>query len=80
MEFATYKSDIWGREVIRGVSWDLLWLVVVAAFVAIALHAVWTRFVDPFEKYEMNCTSGFLACSVSLERLTYESAISSLTG
>jgi len=41
VEFATYKSDIWGREVIRGVSWDLLWLVVVAAFVAIALHAVY---------------------------------------
>lgn len=41
MEFATYKSDVWGREVIRGVSWDLLWLVVVAAFVAIALHAIY---------------------------------------
>lgn len=41
MEFATYKNDVWGREVIRGVSWDLLWLVVVAALVAIALHAVY---------------------------------------
>ncbi len=41
MEFVTYKSDVWGREVIRGVSWDLLWLVVVAAFVAIALHAIY---------------------------------------
>jgi len=41
VEFATYKSDIWGREVLRGVSWDLLWLVVVAAFVAIALHAIY---------------------------------------
>ena len=41
MEFATYKSDVWGREVIRGVSWDLLWLVVVAAFIAIALHAIY---------------------------------------
>ncbi len=41
MEFITYKSDVWGREVIRGVSWDLLWLVVVAAFIAIALHAVY---------------------------------------
>ncbi len=41
MEFATYKNDVWGREVIRGVSWDLLWLVVVAAFIAIALHAIY---------------------------------------
>jgi len=41
VEFVTYKSDVWGREVIRGVSWDLLWLVVVAAFIAIALHAIY---------------------------------------
>jgi cytochrome b subunit of formate dehydrogenase len=40
MELATYKEDVWGREVILGASWDLLWLVVVAAFVAIAVHAV----------------------------------------
>jgi formate dehydrogenase subunit gamma len=40
MDFATYKQDVWGREVILGASWDLLWLVVVAAFVVIALHAV----------------------------------------
>lgn len=41
MEFATYKSDVWGREVLRGVSWDLLWLVVVAAFLIIAGHAIY---------------------------------------
>ena len=40
MEFATYKNDVWGREVLLGVSWDLLWLVIVASFVVIALHAV----------------------------------------
>lgn len=40
MELATYKQDVWGREVILGASWDLLWLVVVTAFVIIALHAV----------------------------------------
>ncbi|MEX2122897.1 MAG: cytochrome b/b6 domain-containing protein [Woeseia sp.] len=40
MDVATYKEDIWGREVILGASWDLLWLVVVSAFVVIALHAV----------------------------------------
>jgi formate dehydrogenase subunit gamma len=41
VEFAAYKNDIWGREVIRGVSWDLLWLVIVAAFIAIVLHAIY---------------------------------------
>ena len=41
MEFAAYKNDVWGREVIRGVSWDLLWLVIVAAFIAIVLHAIY---------------------------------------
>ncbi len=39
--FATYKNDVWGREVLLGVSWDLLWLVVVAAFIAIAGHAIY---------------------------------------
>jgi len=41
MEIATYKNDAWGREVLLGVSWELLWLVIVAAFVIIALHAVY---------------------------------------
>lgn len=40
MDFATYKRDVWGREVILGASWDLLWVVVVLAFVFIAVHAV----------------------------------------
>ena len=40
MDIATYKEDVWGREVLLGVSWDLLWLVVVAAFVFIAGHAI----------------------------------------
>ena len=41
MDIAAYRDDVWGREVLRGVSWDLLWLVVVAAFLAIALHAIY---------------------------------------
>jgi cytochrome b subunit of formate dehydrogenase len=40
VDIATYKNDVWGQEVIRGVSWDLLWLVIVAAFIIIALHAI----------------------------------------
>jgi len=41
VDIATYKNDVWGQEVLRGVSWDLLWLVIVLAFVAIALHAIY---------------------------------------
>ena len=40
MDIATYKNDVWGREVLLGVSWDLLWVVVVLAFVFIAIHAL----------------------------------------
>ncbi len=41
MDIATYKNDVWGREVLLGVSWDLLWLVCVVALVVIAAHAVY---------------------------------------
>ncbi len=40
MDFVTYKNDVWGREVLLGVSWDLLWVVIVATFVIIAMHAI----------------------------------------
>ena len=41
MDIATYKNDVWGREVLLGVSWDLLWLVCVVALVIIAGHTVY---------------------------------------
>ena len=41
MDIATYKNDVWGREVLLGVSWDLLWLVCVVALVIVAVHAVY---------------------------------------
>jgi cytochrome b subunit of formate dehydrogenase len=41
VDIATYKHDVWGTEVLRGVSWDLLWLVLVAAFLAIVLHGIY---------------------------------------
>lgn len=40
MDLATYKNDVWGREVLLGASWDLLWVILVLAFVFIAVHAV----------------------------------------
>lgn len=41
MDIAAYREDVWGREVLRGVSWELLWLVIVAAFVVIVVHAIY---------------------------------------
>ncbi|MEY3666758.1 MAG: hypothetical protein RL572_298 [Pseudomonadota bacterium] len=40
MEIIRYRHDVWGEEVILGVSWDLLWVVAVAAFLLLAAHAV----------------------------------------
>ncbi|MFV2089084.1 MAG: cytochrome b/b6 domain-containing protein [Pseudomonadales bacterium] len=38
MDIATVKEDVWGREVLLGVSWDLLWVVGALALAAIVVH------------------------------------------
>lgn len=40
MEIIRYRQDVWGEEVILGVSWDLLWVVAVTAFLLLAAHAI----------------------------------------
>ncbi|MDX1491061.1 MAG: cytochrome b/b6 domain-containing protein [Pseudohongiellaceae bacterium] len=40
MEIIRYRNDVWGQEVILGVSWDLLWVVAVTAFLLLAAHAI----------------------------------------
>jgi len=40
VEIVRYKRDVWGDEVILGVSWDLLWVVAVAILVLLAAHAI----------------------------------------
>mgnify|MGYP001029984841 CR=1 FL=1 len=40
MPIVRYKRDVWGEEVILGVSWDLLWVVTVAVLVLLAAHAI----------------------------------------
>lgn len=50
MDIATYKNDVWGREVLLGVSWDLLWLVCVVALVIIAVHAVYMAMQQKAER------------------------------
>lgn len=41
MEIAEFKRDVWGREVLLGVSWELLWVILAVSFLFIALHAVY---------------------------------------
>jgi cytochrome b subunit of formate dehydrogenase len=50
VDIATYKNDVWGREVLLGVSWDLLWLVCVVALVIVAVHAVYMAMQQKAER------------------------------
>lgn len=40
-----YRRDVWGEEVILGVSWDLLWVVAVGVLVLLATHAAVMAFL-----------------------------------
>lgn len=40
MEIIRYRNDVWGEEVILGISWDLLWVVAVVALILLAAHAI----------------------------------------
>ena len=43
MDWLRYSSDAWGRQVLEGVSWDLLWLFFGAGLVFICLHLIYLR-------------------------------------
>lgn len=40
MDIIRYRNNVWGEEVILGVSWDLLWVVAVTIFLLLAVHAI----------------------------------------
>lgn len=40
MELAEFKRDVWGREVLLGVSWDWLWVMLAVSFLFIFVHAI----------------------------------------
>lgn len=40
MDIVRWKHDVWGREVLLGISWDLLWVVLALSFTAVAVHLV----------------------------------------
>ena len=39
-EIVRFKRDVWGEEVILGVSWDLLYVVFMAIVILLVVHAV----------------------------------------
>lgn len=47
MEVFRVSRDVYGREVLQGMSWDLLWLFVAAGVLLVACHAAWRRFLAP---------------------------------
>lgn len=40
MQLLRYTQDVFGRKMLVGVNWDLLWIPVAAAGVVIALHLI----------------------------------------
>jgi hypothetical protein len=47
MELFRVSRDVYGREVLQGVSWDLLWIFVGAGLVLIVFHALYRHFLAP---------------------------------
>jgi len=41
MELFRFSRDVYGREVLQGMSWDLLWLFAVLGVAFIVVHAVY---------------------------------------
>jgi hypothetical protein len=43
MELFRFSRDVYGREVLEGMSWDLLWVFLGVAVVFVVVHAVYRR-------------------------------------
>ena len=50
MEFFRVSRDIYGREVLQGMSWDLLWVFIGIGLVLIVAHAVYRQLLAPKPK------------------------------
>jgi hypothetical protein len=44
------SRDAYGREVLQGMSWDLLWVFVAAGVALIVLHALYRLLLAPKQK------------------------------
>jgi formate dehydrogenase subunit gamma len=45
MDVVRVRDDVWGREVLLGVSWDLVWVVLALALTAIVVHLLVMAFL-----------------------------------
>jgi hypothetical protein len=50
MELFRVSRDVYGREVLQGMSWDLLWVFVGAGCVFIVAHALYRYFLAPQQR------------------------------
>lgn len=50
MEIFRISRDVWGQELIQGISWDLLPVFFFAGTALIVLHAAYRRFLAPKRK------------------------------
>jgi hypothetical protein len=44
MELFRFTRDVYGREVLEGMSWDLLWVFLGAAVALVVVHALYRLF------------------------------------
>lgn len=47
MQLFRVSRDVYGREVLQGLSWDLLWVFVAAGVVIVVAHALYRRLLAP---------------------------------
>ena len=47
MELFRISRDAYGREVLQGLSWDLIWLFFAAGVALIVVHALYRLFLAP---------------------------------
>ena len=50
MELFRVSRDVYGREVLQGVSWDLFWIFLAAGLVIVISHAVFRALFAPNKK------------------------------
>jgi formate dehydrogenase subunit gamma len=50
VELFRVSSDAYGREVLQGLSWDLLWVFAGAGALLIVVHALYRAFLAPKHK------------------------------
>jgi hypothetical protein len=44
MTFLHIGHDPWGRPVVEGISWDLIWVAIARGLAVIVGHRIWRRF------------------------------------